>query len=74
MSNKTLPGTEVVLSISRFHLIVCGVYVAMEGDPCRDPAFNGSRWTGTTLKEAADLINTKRWASRAERWNEGEAP
>lgn len=48
---------EVVLSCGRKWLVVCGVYVAMEGDLCRDPDFSGRAWSGDTLKEAANRIN-----------------
>lgn len=48
---------EVKLSTGRFYLDVRGVAVAMEGDPCRDPALLDTRWTEGSLKAAADRIN-----------------
>lgn len=64
---------EVLLRLGRYHLVVNGVYVAMEGDiyPCRDPAIDGHRWSKASLEQAAQLINERRWASAADRWERG---
>jgi hypothetical protein len=66
-------NVEVILHQGRYHLVVNGVYIAMEGDdyPCRDPAITGNRWTKGTLEQAATLIREARWTSAAERWKKG---
>ncbi len=50
----------VKLSTGRMYLDVCGVAVAMEGDPCRDPNLPNIQWTEAMLREAATLINAAR--------------
>jgi len=70
----TVMTAEVVLHLGRFHLVVRGVYLAMETDLCRDPAFASLYWTKTMLDQAAQLINEPRWASAADRMQRGDAP
>ena len=65
---------EVVLHLGRFHLVVQGVYVAMETDLCRDPAFEALYWSKAMLVQAAQIINARRWASAADRMKRGDAP
>jgi hypothetical protein len=69
MSEGT-PIAEVVLTQGRWFLVVRGVYVAMEGDPCvnRDPAYAGRNWDRMSLEEAAQDINVNRFGSAKERW------
>lgn len=62
---------EVILHLGRWHLVVNGVYVAMEDDPCRDPAITGRHWTKAGLDVAAGLINTVEWESAADRMKRG---
>jgi hypothetical protein len=65
---------EVVLHLGRFHLVVRGVYLAMETDLCRDPAFASLYWTKAMLDQAAQLINEERYLSAADRMKRGDAP
>jgi hypothetical protein len=60
---------EVVLHLGRYWLIVRGVYVVMETDPCRDPEYDGRVWTEQSLRQAATDINSGRFGSFAERWH-----
>lgn len=64
---------EVILHLGRYHLVVNGVYIAMEGDlyPCRDPEIDGRFWTKAMLDRAAQLINERRWTSAADRFARG---
>ncbi len=47
----------VVLTHGRYFLTVGGLYVAMEGDICRDPSWAEKVWDKTMLDEAASKIN-----------------
>lgn len=57
---------EVVLSCGRLFLKVCGVYTAMQGDPCRDPEYHDDRWTQESLVAAAKKINKAEGSRREE--------
>jgi len=59
---------EVVLRMGRWHLIVRGVFVAMQGDLCRDPHWPDRHWTTDVLEQAAALINEARWQSADDRF------
>lgn len=48
---------EVIHYAGRYVLQVGGVYIAMEGDPCRDAQAVGSFWKKETLEDAAKRIN-----------------
>ena len=50
--------TEVVLTTGRFALRVGSVYVACEGDPCRDPNLAENIWDRRMLENAAEKINS----------------
>jgi hypothetical protein len=58
---------EVILHLGRYFLVVGGIYVAMESDPCRDPAFDGKTWTESMLRTAAGYINANLWLSAQQR-------
>ena len=60
---------EVILRVARYWLCVRGIYLAMEGDICRDPYFWQTTWTHEMLRHAADCINTKQWENTVDRWN-----
>ena len=62
---------EVVLHLGRYHLVVNGLYVAMEGDPCRDPLFEDRVWTKRAMEDAMVAINYRRWESAADRMQRG---
>ena len=62
---------EVVLHIGRYHLVVNGVYVAMEGDLCRDTFTHDRVWSEGSLRQAAELINEQRWLSAKDRFDRG---
>lgn len=61
------PVAEVVLHLGRYWLVVRGVYVAMETDTCRDPAYDGPIWTRDALRLAAADINAGTFGSAAQR-------
>ncbi len=71
MSAEHGASAETVHRMGRWFLVVNGIYVAREGDPCQDVAFFGLDWTAETLKQAAALINERRWASAADRFERG---
>lgn len=51
------PLADVVLSCGRWWLRVVGVFVAMETDLCRDPAWADRYWDRASLEQAAGRIN-----------------
>ncbi len=71
MSTEPGASAETVYRMGRWFLVVNGVYVAMEDNPCQDVAFDGLYWTAETLEQAAALINERRWASAADRFERG---
>ena len=50
---------HVLLRQGRFFLVVNGLFVAMQGDPCRGPSF-GTLWEYESLVRAAAAINNAR--------------
>ncbi len=64
---------EVILHLGRFHLVINGVYLAMESDVCRDPFTSDARWTEGSLRQAAEFINEKRWESARARFDAKES-
>ena len=50
---------HVILRQGRFFLVVNGLFLAMQGDPCRDPSF-GQLWEYESLVRAAATINNAR--------------
>lgn len=65
--NETEEIAEVILKQGRWVLVVHGIFVAMEGDICRDPLY-GRVWEYSNLLDASNLICQKRWASAKDRW------
>ena len=51
------PPASVVLTTGRLVLTVGGVFLAMEGDPCRDPRWSVKYWDAASLRDAAAAIN-----------------
>jgi hypothetical protein len=47
----------VELHTGRWCLMIAGLVVAVEADPCRDPMLEGSVWNKHTLEQAATRIN-----------------
>lgn len=47
----------VELHTGRWCLMVAGLVVAVEADPCREWTLDGSRWEKQTLEQAAARIN-----------------
>jgi hypothetical protein len=48
---------RVVLTTGRWVLMVLGVPVSVEADPCRDPAYTNKSWQKDSLEDAARRIN-----------------
>lgn len=59
---------EVILRQGRYFLVVRGVYVAMEGDVCRDPLFTVGQWNENALRTVCHQINANTWRSAAHRF------
>jgi hypothetical protein len=47
----------VELHTGRWCLMIAGLVIAMEGDPCREWTLARSTWVKLNLEEAAALIN-----------------
>jgi hypothetical protein len=52
----TLAAVE--LHTGRWCLMIAGLVIAVEGDPNREWAFDGKKWTKETLEQAATRINS----------------
>ena len=60
-SNLDSARAEVVLMMGRWFLVVNGMWIAMQGDPCRDSSLTTEKnWTYEALQAAARKINQSR--------------
>jgi hypothetical protein len=48
----------VELHTGRWCLMIAGLVIAVEGDPCREWSLARSRWVKLSLEQAATQINT----------------
>lgn len=64
---------EVKLACGRWYLLIDGLTVAMESDPCRSPQLEGNSWDKTNLEMVAQLINSQSGVDSPARANLEEA-
>ena len=58
---SNLDSARVVLRMGRWFLVVNGMWIAMQGDPCRDSSLTTEKnWTYEALQAAARKINQSR--------------